>query len=50
MEKGERLGMEKTRLEMLRNLMDSTGKSAQEAMELTGIPAEERPAYAAKLA
>ena len=48
-EKGEQIGIEKTRLEMLRNLMSSTGKSAQEAMEMTGIPEEERPAYAAQL-
>ena len=49
LQKGEQIGIEKTRLEMLRNLMSSTGKSAQEAMEMTGIPEEERPAYAAQL-
>ena len=42
-------GIESTRLESIRNVMDGLKYTAQQAMELLRIPAADQPKYLAKL-
>ena len=48
-EEGRTEGIESTRLESIRNVMDGLKYTAQQAMELLRIPAAEQPKYLAKL-
>lgn len=45
----ERMAIEKQLLEFVRALMETLGVSAERAMELLEVPAEQRAAYLAKL-
>lgn len=46
---GRKEGIEQTRLESIRNIMDSLALTAQQAMDALKIPVEDRPKYEAKL-
>ena len=42
-------GIEQTRLESIKNVMEGLKYTAQQAMELLKIPADDQPKYLAKL-
>ena len=48
-EKGRRDGVDQTRLESIKNVMEGLKYTAQQAMDLLKIPLSEQPKYAAKL-
>ncbi|MBQ9346563.1 MAG: hypothetical protein IJT94_04370 [Oscillibacter sp.] len=48
-QEGIKLGIEKSDLRNIQNLMDSTGWTMEKVMDMLAVPAEKRPAYAAKL-
>lgn len=47
--RGEERGIDKTRLESIKSLMETLKFTAQQAMDALKIPACEQPKYAAKL-
>lgn len=47
--KGEAKGVDKARLESIKNLMKNVGWTIQQTMDALGIPKAEQPKYAAKL-
>ena len=46
---GEASGIEKTRIESIKNVMESLKMTAQQAMDVLKIPVAERDKYASKL-
>ena len=47
--RGEARGVDKSRLESIRNVMEGLKYTAQQAMDLLKIPENEQPKYLAKL-
>ena len=47
--RGEAIGVDKSRLESIRNVMEGLKYTAQQAMDLLKIPENEQPKYLAKL-
>lgn len=48
-ERGRQHGVDETRLEHIKNIMDGLNYTAQQAMDLLKIPESEQPKYLAKL-
>ena len=47
--KGEAKGIDKARLESIKNLMKNVGRTIQQAMDALGIPKSDQSRYIAKL-